>query len=96
MEELKSTMDGRLKPNKNLCGELEITVLINADGSVHDIQFPSKISGTHIDPSGMLETTFRQSLETVRFAPVPEVVQGSPQFKHFILGSRYVRACNVK
>ena len=95
-DKMLATINGSIKSNRQLCGEMNITLLINADGSVNDVQFPGKALGDHSDPSGMLETRIRQALfEANNFPPAPVALQIDPKYKNFVLNGRFRRPCSI-
>lgn len=97
MDRLMAIVNGNLRANPLMCGEMDITVLINADGSVRDVQFPGKAFGIHSDPSGMLETALREALINVKSFPVaPEALQRDPNFRNYVLNNRIGRRCRVR
>lgn len=89
-------VNNRIRSNAQLCGEMDIVLLVNADGSVKDVQFPGKASGIHSDPSGMLETVIHQALiESKSFPRAPEILSADPKFKNYVYNSRLRRSCHM-
>lgn len=94
MDRMLAIVNGRTRSNAQLCGEMDITLQVNADGSVDDVQFPGKAFGSHSDPSGMLETVIRQALiESKSFPHAPEILSVDPKFKNYVFSSRFRRPC---
>lgn len=96
MDRMLAIVNGRIRSNAHLCGEMDIVLLVNADGSVNDVQFPGKAVGNHSDPSGMLETVIRQALiESKSFPRAPEILSVDPKYKNYVYNSRFRRACHL-